>query len=133
MEIYDEVINRLSELGYFISSGNVPDIAVDYEIKRAEEKIKANINRAEIPQDLHYVWIDMAVGLFLFDKKAIGGLGQNFDFAAAAKKITEGDISVEFAGTTDGSSTPEERFDNLIKSLINPPAYLFARFRRLVW
>ena len=60
-------------------------------------------------------------------------LGEGFDFTAPAKKITEGDVSVEFAGAADGSSTPEARFDKLINSLINPPAYLFARFRRFVW
>lgn len=129
MTIYDDVVVRLSQLGYTAPEGN----AVIYSIDRAAEKIKANINRTEIPEGLHHTWIDMAAGLFLFDKKTIGQLGESFDFTALAKKITEGDVSVEFAGAADGSSTPEARFDKLINSLINPPAYLFARFRRFVW
>lgn len=129
MTIYDDVVVRLSQLGYTAPEGN----AVIYSIDRAAEKIKANINRTEIPEGLCHTWIDMAAGLFLFDKKTAGQLGEGFDFTAPAKKITEGDVSVEFAGAADGSSTPEARFDKLINSLINPPAYLFARFRRFVW
>ncbi len=133
MDIYNDVVYRLSQLGYTVPAGDTPDAAVNYAINRAAEKIKANINRTEIPDGLHYTWVDMAAGLFLFDKKTAGQLDEGFDFTAPAKKITEGDVSVEFAGADDGSSTPEARFDKLINSLINPPAYLFARFRRFVW
>ena len=89
--------------------------------------------RPRISECGHVCPVDMAAGLFLFDKKTAGQLDEGFDFTAPAKKITEGDVSVEFAGADDGSSTPEARFDKLINSLINPPAYLFARFRRFVW
>lgn len=133
MTIYDDVVIRLSQLGYNAPEGNTSDAAVTYAIDRAAEKIKANINRTDIPDGLHYTWVDMAAGLFLLDKKTAGQLGEGFDFTAPTKKITEGDVSVEFAGAADGSSTPEARFDKLINSLINPPAYLFARFRRFVW
>lgn len=133
MAMYDDVVIRLLQLGYAVPADDTPDTAVTYAIDRAAEKIKANINRTDIPDGLHYTWVDMAAGLFLFDKKTAGQLGEGFDFTAPAKKITEGDVSVEFAGAADGSSTPEARFDKLINSLINPPAYLFARFRRFVW
>ena len=131
--MYDDVVIRLLQLGYTVPAGGSTDAAVTYAIDRAAEKITANINRTDIPDGLHYAWVDMAAGLFLFDKKTAGQLGEGFDFTAPAKKITEGDVSVEFAGAADGSSTPEARFDKLINSLINPPAYLFARFRRFVW
>lgn len=129
MDIYNDVVVRLGQLGYTVETGTAPDAAVNYSINRAAEKIKANINRTDIPDGLHYTWVDMAAGLFLFDKKAAGQLGEGFDFSAPTKKITEGDVSVEF----DGGSTPEARFDKLLENLINPPAYLFARFRRFVW
>ena len=133
MTIYNGVVARLSQLGYVVPDNDAPNAGITLAIDRAAEKIRANINRMDIPGELHYTWVDMAAGLFLFDKKAAGQLGDGFDFTAPAKKITEGDVSVEFAGATDGSSTPEARFDKLINSLINPPAYLFARFRRFVW
>lgn len=133
MAIYDDVIIRLSQLGYTAPVDNTHMSTVIYAINRAAEKIKANINRTDIPDGLHYTLVDMAVGLFLMDKKTAGQLGDDFDFTLPAKKITEGDISVEFAGESDGASTPEARFDKLIDSFINPPAYLFARYRRFVW
>jgi hypothetical protein len=130
MDIYDDVAARLLMLGYTVSSS---DAAVTYSINRASETIKANINRIEIPEGLRYVWTDMSAGLFLRDKKAAGQLGDAFDFSAPAKNISEGDVSVEFAGSTDGALTPEARFDNLLDSLINPPQSVYAAFRRLKW
>ena len=132
MDIYNSVVERLKILGCDDITEN-PDAAVTYAINRAAEKIKANINRTEIPEGLRYTWIDMAVGLFLFDKKAAGQLGTAFDFAAPAKKITEGDVSVEFTGASDGSATPEARFDKMLDDFINPPQSIFAAFRRLKW
>lgn len=133
MAIYDDVVARLGALGYTVNAGEAPDGAVMYAINRAAEKIKANINRTEIQEGLHYTWVDMAAGFFLFEKKASGQLGEGFDFSSPAKKITEGDVSVEYAGASDGSNTPEARFDKLLDSLISPPEQIYARFRRLVW
>lgn len=132
-DIYTDVVARLASLGYAVTATDTPDAAVTYSINRAAEKIKANINHMDIPDSLHYTLVDMAAGLFLFDKKAAGQLGEDFDFTAYAKKITEGDVSVEFTGASDGNLTPEARFDKLLNNLINPPAYLFARFRRFIW
>lgn len=133
MGIYNDVVERLNALGYTVPKSESPDAAVTYAINRAAEKIKAYINRTEIPRGLHYTWVDMAAGLFLFDKKAAGQLGTAFEFTAPAKKITEGDVSVEFTGASDGSSTPEARFDKMLNDFINPPQSIFAAFRRLKW
>lgn len=132
-DIYSDVVARLASLGYAVTATDTPDAAVTYSINRAAEKIKVNINRTEIPEGLYYTHIDMAVGLFLKDKKDTNQLGANFDFTAPAKKITEGDVSVEFTGASDGSLTPEARFDNMVHTFINPPQSVFAAFRRLKW
>lgn len=133
-DIYTDVVARLASLGYTVTATDTPDAAVTYSINRAAEYIKANINRTEIPEGLYYTYVDMAAGLFLKDKKDTGQLtGDAFDFTAPAKKIAEGDVSVEFSGASDGSSTPEARFDSLIKGFINPPQSVFAAFRRLKW
>ena len=97
-DIYTDVVARLASLGFTVTATDTPDAAVTYSINRAAEKIKVNINRTEIPEGLYYTHIDMAVGLFLKDKKDTNQLGANFDFTAPAKKITEGDVSVEFTG-----------------------------------
>ena len=54
MDIYNDVVYRLSQLGYTVPAGDTPDAAVNYAINRAAEKIKANINRTEIPDGLHF-------------------------------------------------------------------------------
>ena len=133
MDMYKDVVARLASLGYTVTATDTPDAAVTYSINRAAEYIKANINRTEIPEGLYYTHIDMAVGLFLKDKKDAGQLGAAFDFSAPAKSITEGDVSVTFAGASDGSLTPEARFDKMVDGFINPPQSVFAAFRRLKW
>ena len=132
-DIYTDVVARLESLGYKVVAADTPDAAVTYSINRAAEKIKVNINRTEIPEGLYYTHIDMAVGLFLKDKKDTNQLGANFDFTAPAKKITEGDVSVEFTGASEGSLTPDARFDNMVNTFITPPQSVFAAFRRVKW
>ena len=131
MAIYDDVVARLAALGYTVT--DTPDAAVTYAINRAAEKIKANINHPEVPEGLHYTWVDMAAGMFLSEKKASGQLGEAFDFTAPAKRITEGDVSVQFFGADDGSGTPGALFDRMLSDFIDPPQHVFAAFRRLKW
>lgn len=133
MAMYEDVVARLASLGFTVTATDTPDAAVTYSINRAEAFIKSQINRTEIPEGLYYTHIDMAAGLFLKDKKACGQLGAAFDFSAPAKSITEGDVSVTFAGASDGSLTPEARFDKMVDAFINPPQSVFAAFRRLKW
>jgi hypothetical protein len=77
----------------------------------------------------------MAAGQYLYDKKASGGLDgvEGFDFSAPAKSITEGDVSVTFAGSSDGASTPEARLDALLEALRHPSESVLGAFRRLRW
>ena len=91
-----------------------------------------NINHRELPPPLFYTLVDMVAGQFLFDKKAAGGL-EGFDFEAPAKSITEGDISVTFAGASDGASNAESRFDAMLSKLMHPAESTLAAFRRLRW
>ena len=112
MAVYDDVVIRLAMLGYEVTDVDKP--AVQYQISRAERYIKNNTNLPEVPEGLFGVWVDMAAGLFLYDCKAAGKLGEGFDFSAPAKSISEGDTSVTFAGASDGAVTPEARFDALL-------------------
>lgn len=130
-DIYEDVVVRLTTLGY--QTEIFPDADINHSINCAAEHIKANINRTEIPDELRCTWVDMAAGSFLSDKKATGQLGENFDFSAPVKKITEGDVSIEYAGATDGSNASEARFDSLLDRLMHPPEQIFARFRRIAW
>ena len=132
-DIYTSVTERIKMLGYNTSNDDSFKAAVTYSINRAAEEIKANINRTEIPEGLFYTHVDMAAGLFLKEKKDCNQLGEAFDFSAPAKSISEGDVSITFAGVSDGSSTPEARFNEMLHRLINPPKSIFATYRRLKW
>ena len=128
--VYEAVVARLSMLGYTVTDAD--KAGLEYLIHKCEVDILTNTNHRELPKGLFYTLVDMVAGQFLFNKKAAGGL-EGFDFDAPAKSITEGDISVTFAGASDGSSSAESRFDALLDHLMHPPARVLAAFRRLRW
>ena len=105
------------------------DVLIDMAIKRAQERIIAEINYEDIPEGLKFVWADMALGDILFTLKSVNGLGENFDFSQAYKSITEGDISV----TLGDGANQETMFNAYIEKLLNPDSVVFASYRRLKW
>ncbi|UWH94459.1 MAG: Protein of unknown function (DUF3199) [Bacteriophage sp.] len=131
MTVYEAVVARLAMLGYTVTDAD--KTGLEYLIHKCEAELLANINHRELPPPLFYTLVDMVAGQFLFDKKAAGGLGEGFDFDAPAKSITEGDISVTFAGASDGASNAESRFDALLDQLRHPAESILAAFRRLRW
>jgi hypothetical protein len=128
--VYEAVVARLSMLGYTVTDAD--KAGLEYLIHKCEVDILTNINHRELPKGLFYTLVDMVAGQFLFNKKAAGGL-EGFDFDAPAKSITEGDVSVTFAGASDGFSSVESRFDALLDRLMHPPDSVLAAFRRLRW
>ena len=131
MTVYEAVVARLAMLGYTVTDAD--KTGLEYLIHKCEAELLANINHRELPPPLFYTLVDMVAGQFLLDKKAAGGLGEGFDFDAPAKSITEGDISVTFAGASDGASNAESRFDALLDQLRHPAESIMAAFRRLRW
>lgn len=129
--VYEAVVDRLAMLGYTVTDDD--ETGLKYTIRKCEAELLANINHRKLPPPLFYTLVDMVAGQFLFDKKAAGGLGEGFDFDAPAKSITEGDISVTFAGASDGASNAESRFDALLDQLRHPAESILAAFRRLRW
>ena len=111
------------------------DYLLHFSVLRAREAILNDIKCPEIPEGLHYVFVSMAAGLFLAEKKAVGQLNiTGIDFEAGrAKQIKEGDVQITFATVDDGGLTPEARFDALVHRLTNPDPGLLTRFRRLAW
>lgn len=132
MTVIEAVVSRLDTLGYR-ATDDEPGLA--YTIEKCETAILADINQKVLPDGLFYTLVDMAAGQFLYDKKAAGALDgvDGFDFSAPAKSISEGDISVTFAGASDGTSSAESRFDALLETLRHPPESILAAFRRLRW
>lgn len=129
MDILATVITRLAALGYSVI--DTDSAALEYNISKAEAQLKAETNQREVPEGLFYVWVDMAAGLFLTDKKAAGALAEVYDFDAPAKSISEGDTSVTFAIADTGSF--EDQFDAMLAKMITPDPDLIIAHRRLVW
>lgn len=129
--MYEAVVDRLAMLGYTVTDDD--ETGLKYTIRKCEAELLANINHRKLPPPLFYTLVDMVAGQYLYDKKAAGGLGEGFDFEAPAKSITEGDISVTFAGASDGASNAESRFDAMLAKLMHPAESTLAAFRRLRW
>lgn len=127
--IFTTVVSRLAELGYVAT--DIDNTAIRRNIDKAEAQLRAETNQREVPEGLFYVWVDMAAGLFLSDKKAAGALNDVYDFSAPAKSISEGDTSVTFAIADTGSF--EDQFDAMLAKMITPDPDLIIAYRRLVW
>lgn len=128
MDVLAAVTARLAALKYTVLDADID--AVEYNIAKAETSLKAQTNQVDVPEGLFYVWVDMAAGMFLLDKKSYGALDA-YDFEAPAKSISEGDTSVTFAIADTGST--EDQFDAMLERMINPDAALIVAFRRLAW
>lgn len=126
----EELIGRLSMFGYDATSYD--EVVLDYCLQRAEQYIKNYCNINEIPQELHYALIDIAVGEFLKEKKNSGQLKGFVNLAAAVKSTKEGDTEVTYV-TGEGSMTPEQRVDTLISYLLKSHLTELNNFRRLRW
>lgn len=130
MTVYEAVVARLAILGYTVTE--MDKTGLEYTIRKCKAELLTDINHQELPPPLFHTLVDMVAGQFLFGKKAAGGL-EGFDFEAPAKSITEGDMSVTFAGASDGASNAESRFDALLAQLMHPAENTLAAFRRLRW
>lgn len=133
MTVLEAVVLRLAMLGYTVTDND--NTGLEYLISRCKQEILSNVNHTVLPDGLFYTLVDMVAGQFLYDKKAAGALDglEGFDFSAPAKSISEGDISVTFAGASDGATTAEARFDALLETLRHPEESTLAAYRRLRW
>ena len=131
MDAYESVVARLKMLGYTVTDED--RAGIEYLIRKCEREILDSINHRVLPEGLFYVLVDMAAGSFLFDRKESGGLEgvEGFDFSAPAKSITEGDVSITFAGAGDGAASAESRFDALVEKLRKPDPGVLAAYRRM--
>ncbi len=128
----DDVKKRLESFGYSAAPEN--ESALSFALKKAINTCENDCNISEIPEGLKSVVIDMAVGEFLLAIKTFNPAGLSdvgIKFESAVKELSEGDTKISFA--TEGSSTDEQRLDNLINLLINGRRAEFASYRRLRW
>jgi hypothetical protein len=126
--LIEDIKNRLAFFGYTILDSDA--LALNFVIDKVENKIKNECSITEIPDGLYQVEIDRICGEFLFAKKQSGQLTE-YDFDLIEKQIQDGDTTVTYA--IEAGQTPEQRFDKLIKNLMECGKGEFASFRRLKW
>ena len=132
MDVYEAVVSRLAMLGYQATEQDKP--AIDYLTGKCRVTLLASIHHKDVPDGLIYTLVDMVAGSFLQDRLAAGGLEiEGLDFSTDTKGITEGDVSVTFAGANDGISSPEGRFLATLDGMVHPPEKILGAFRRLKW
>ena len=133
MDVYEAVVSRLAMLGYQVTEQDKP--AIDYLTSKCRVALLASIHHKDVPDGLIYTLVDMVAGSFLQDKLDAGTLEiEGMDFsAAAAKSITEGDVSITFASASDGVSSPEGRFLATLDGMVRPSEKILGAFRRLKW
>ena len=132
MDVYEAVVARLAMLGYTAAEDDKPTI--DYLTGKCQVELLASIHHKDVPDGLIYTLVDMVAGSFLQDKLDAGTLEiEGLDFSPAAKSITEGDVSVTFAGASDGSASAEVRFAAALASMVHPSEKILGAFRRLKW
>jgi hypothetical protein len=124
----EDIKNRLEFFGYTLLDSD--SLALGFTIDKVENKIKNECSITEIPDGLYQVEIDRICGEFLFAKKQSGQLTE-YDFELIEKQIQDGDTTVTYA--IEAGQTPEQRFDKLIKNLMDCGKGEFASFRRLKW
>ena len=124
----EDVTKWLAFYGYAVTQED--EWALEFIISGAEQCVKDQINRPEIPVGLRSMAVDMAAGEFLRRKKTTGSL-EGFDLEAAfVSSVKEGDTTVSYDG---GAMTDEQRLDALIAQLTSVSRSQLARYRRLAW
>ena len=132
VEAYEAAAARITMLGYTATDEDRPALA--YLTARCEAELLADINHKTVPDGLRSTLSDMAAGAFLKDKLASGTLEmEGLDLSGSARSITEGDVSVTFAGASEGSTSPEGRFLAALEGMVRPPEKILGAFRRLRW
>lgn len=128
--MYKSIQVRLRDFGYVTDESDV--LSIEFLIKKWTQYVLDFCNVESLPDGVESKLIDKICGEFLYYKKNSGGLGANFDFEAPAKIIKEGDTSITMS-YGEGGKTPEQRFDNMLTSLMQSFDKNLVRYRRMVW
>lgn len=129
-EVFDvfkeKVVKRLASLNYEIK--DTDEFVLKYVIDKVEQGIKNKTNLSEVPEGLHFVFVDRVCGEFL-KGMYISNLLADKQIEATVTSIKEGDTQVSF----DKDSSPQAVFCAYITHLANCGNDDFAKFRKFVW
>ncbi len=134
-KIYDAAVEILTGIKALVPDLKAKDLFLELCVKRTVRYICdfCNFDSSHpFPPRLIPLAGEIAAGGFLEGKLASGGLDiDGLDLSAAVKSITEGDTTVQFADSRQGTS-PAELLCGYIDGLTNRDKELIA-FRRFKW
>ncbi len=113
----EKLRERLYNLGYEVEE-NCEDI-LENSLKRAEASIMNTCNCEKIPEELRFVFLDIAAGEYLLSVML------KEDENDSVKSVTEGDLSVSFKDKSEIEKTVDE--------LLNRGREEMLSFRRVKW
>lgn len=129
-EVYDvfkeEVVKRLKSLNYEIKEKD--ELILKYIIEKVEQDIKNKINQDEVPEGLHFVFVERVCGEFINGMYSSNMLTDE-QIEATVTSIKEGDTQVSF----DKDSSPQAIFNAYLTYLMNCGSDDFAKYRKFVW
>ena len=132
MVTVEQVMSRLSQLGYPVTEAERPVVEFEYDLILDYVVNYCNMfDRSEIPTILDKRIIDRICSEYLF-KQQKAGLLPNFNYDAFVKTIKEGDTQIQYGNSSDGE-TPESRFIDLCNKMERGFDKWICRYRRLVW
>ena len=125
--IYDDVVNRLEMLGLTITENDVS--MIEYQCGKTEQFVMNFCNRADLPDGLRYVAVDMAAGEYLLFAAAFGRLPPGFNADGTVKSVKIGDTDVEFSTENVTAASFESAVD-VLRNAVKTELY---RFRKMRW
>ncbi len=124
----DDLLKRLNGFNYIILEED--SYLLCNTIKKVEKYVLAFCNIKAITYDLYDDCINIVCGEFLFQKKQIGQLDENFNIEQVVKSVTLGDGNVTFQNNEKEDSG--SRFNTLITYLLNSKNNLI-NYRKVRW
>jgi len=129
MATVNEVKTLLNAFGYKVPTDE--DALITMLLEDAEISIMTQCNVAELPSQLDRVIVYRAAGAFLEIKASTASLYDFVEVNSIAKKIVEGDTTIEYA--VSDSDTPTQKLNKVIKAWKSYGIREVNAFRRMRW
>ena len=122
----EDITARLASFGYTVTADDT--WVLNFIISKVQDYIKADCNITSVPEGLHAISVDMAVGEFLLSKKSTGQL-TGINTEVAIKQVQEGDTNISF----DTTYSAEQKLNSLISYLMNYGKGALTAYRCIRW
>ena len=129
MVVAQDVVDYLKGIGYEAIYDDLP--MIDTLIQQIENDVMIDCNVSELPEQLKTIITCRTVGRFLEMKASNGSLYDTLNISYVAKKIVEGDVTVELS-VPDGQ-TAYKIINDYIKTMKEYGKRQIAAFRKIRW